>query len=207
MSKFKKLATLLLCITMLITVLASCEELLQGSWETQDEQEVYEPEDLEDSCEENDSGEDSLTTTPENSTTKPGSSTTKPESSTTKPESSTTKPESSTTKPESSTTKPESSTTKPESSTTKPESSTTKPENSTIETESSTTETESSTSNNGSTVTPDSTPNTENVKMVWIPSSGTKYHSKPTCSGMNSPTQVALEYAINEGYTACKRCH
>ena len=178
MYKFKKIAALLLCITMLITVLTSCEELLQGSWESQDEQEVYEQDDLEDSWEENNS-EEGLTAAPENSTTKPDGSITKPESSTTKPESSTTNPESSTTKPENSTTKPEDSNSK----------------------------TESSTSNNGSTVTPDNTPETENVKMVWIPSSGTKYHSKSTCSGMNSPTQVTLEYAINEGYTACKRCH
>ena len=51
------------------------------------------------------------------------------------------------------------------------------------------------------------TNNDEKVEMVWIPSSGTKYHSKSTCSGMNSPRQIPLEDAIKQGYTACKKCH
>lgn len=42
---------------------------------------------------------------------------------------------------------------------------------------------------------------------VWIPKSGTKYHSTPTCSGMKDPTQVAKEEAERRGYTPCKRCH
>lgn len=43
--------------------------------------------------------------------------------------------------------------------------------------------------------------------MVWIPESGSKYHSSPTCSGMENPTQVTLEQAIAWGYEPCKRCH
>lgn len=54
----------------------------------------------------------------------------------------------------------------------------------------------------------EATPNTEQVQvMVWIPESGTKYHSDPDCSGMINPTEVTLEEAIAMGYEACKRCH
>lgn len=54
----------------------------------------------------------------------------------------------------------------------------------------------------------ETTPNTEQVQvMVWIPESGTKYHSDPDCSGMINPTKVTLEEAIAMGYEACKRCH
>ena len=163
MSTFKKIAAFLICLTMTIVLLSSCDEILQGTWDTREEQELQEDYDLE---YENDTEKDSTTT----------------------------KLESSTEKTESSTTKPENSTTKPESSTTKPESSTTKPEN--------------STSNNNNTTKPDdTTTNTEKVEMVWVPESGTKYHSKSTCSGMNSPRNIPLEEAISEGYTACKRCH
>lgn len=44
-------------------------------------------------------------------------------------------------------------------------------------------------------------------EMVWIPQSGSKYHSKPTCSGMNNPTQVPISTAKAQGYEACKRCY
>lgn len=43
--------------------------------------------------------------------------------------------------------------------------------------------------------------------MVWIPQSGSKYHSDPGCSNMESPTQVTLSQAQANGYTACKRCY
>lgn len=43
--------------------------------------------------------------------------------------------------------------------------------------------------------------------MVWIPASGSKYHSSSSCSGMNNPTQVTLSEAQNMGYEPCKRCH
>ncbi|MBE6622406.1 MAG: hypothetical protein E7630_05605 [Ruminococcaceae bacterium] len=55
---------------------------------------------------------------------------------------------------------------------------------------------------------PDKTPsNDEKVTMVWIPKTGSKYHSNSTCSNMKSPKQVTLETAKKQGYTACKRCH
>lgn len=44
-------------------------------------------------------------------------------------------------------------------------------------------------------------------EMVWIPSSGSKYHSRSGCSGMKNPSQVTLSDAKSKGYTACKRCH
>lgn len=43
--------------------------------------------------------------------------------------------------------------------------------------------------------------------MVWIPASGSRYHSNPDCSGMNNPTQVPLSTAQARGYTACGRCY
>lgn len=42
---------------------------------------------------------------------------------------------------------------------------------------------------------------------VWIPNSGKKYHSTPSCSGMKNPTKVSQSYAESMGYTPCKRCH
>lgn len=44
-------------------------------------------------------------------------------------------------------------------------------------------------------------------EMVWIPASGSKYHSKASCSGMENPTQVTKSEAEAMGYTPCKRCH
>ena len=43
--------------------------------------------------------------------------------------------------------------------------------------------------------------------MVWIPATGSKYHSRSDCSGMNNPRQVTLEYAQSHGYEPCKRCY
>lgn len=43
--------------------------------------------------------------------------------------------------------------------------------------------------------------------MVWIPKSGSKYHSDPDCSGMNDPTQVTQAEAERRGYEPCKRCY
>lgn len=44
-------------------------------------------------------------------------------------------------------------------------------------------------------------------EMVWIPQSGSKYHSRSTCSGMNNPTEVPLSQAQAAGYAPCKRCY
>ena len=42
---------------------------------------------------------------------------------------------------------------------------------------------------------------------VWIPSTGSKYHSHASCSGMRSPRQVSISQAVSMGYSACKKCY
>lgn len=54
---------------------------------------------------------------------------------------------------------------------------------------------------------PEPSPETRSGGMVWIPQSGSKYHSTPSCSGMKNPRQVSLSEAQSKGYTACKRCY
>ena len=44
-------------------------------------------------------------------------------------------------------------------------------------------------------------------KMVWIPSSGSKYHNDASCSGMDNPRQVTKEEAVSMGYEPCKKCY
>ena len=43
--------------------------------------------------------------------------------------------------------------------------------------------------------------------LVWVPRSGSKYHSKSNCSGMKNPRQVTLAEALSCGFTPCKRCN
>lgn len=43
--------------------------------------------------------------------------------------------------------------------------------------------------------------------MVWVSQSGSKYHSKSSCSGMKNPSQISLSEAQSRGYTPCKRCY
>lgn len=47
----------------------------------------------------------------------------------------------------------------------------------------------------------------EASEMVWIPQSGSKYHSKSTCSKMKDPTRVTLSEAKAQGFTPCGRCY
>ena len=105
------------------------------------------------------------------------------------------------TKPDNSTTKPDNSTTsdnEDNDNSTKTDNSTTNPDNST---------TNDNEDNNNSAKPDNSTNDDEKVEMVWIPSSGTKYHSKSSCSNMSSPRQISIEEAQNSGYTPCQRCH
>lgn len=44
-------------------------------------------------------------------------------------------------------------------------------------------------------------------QMVWIPQSGSKYHSNSSCSGMNNPRQVTLSEAQSMGYEPCQKCY
>lgn len=46
-----------------------------------------------------------------------------------------------------------------------------------------------------------------NSSMVWIPQTGSKYHSSKYCSDMENPSQITKERAEALGYTACKKCH
>lgn len=41
---------------------------------------------------------------------------------------------------------------------------------------------------------------------VWISRSGSKYHSRATCSGMKSTIRLTLDEAREAGYTPCKKC-
>ncbi len=43
--------------------------------------------------------------------------------------------------------------------------------------------------------------------MVWIPNSGSKYHSSSSCSNMKNPTEVTREEAIRRGFEPCKKCY
>ena len=71
-----------------------------------------------------------------------------------------------------------------------------------------TTEPGTTISSDTTTTEPDiTTSHDEKVEMVWVPSTGTKYHSKSTCSNMKSPRQIPLEDAKKQGYTACKKCY
>jgi len=59
------------------------------------------------------------------------------------------------------------------------------------------------------TETPEPTPEpapTPDETMVWIPKSGSKYHSDPDCSKMKNPSQVTESQAIARGYTPCSKC-
>lgn len=43
--------------------------------------------------------------------------------------------------------------------------------------------------------------------MVWIPRSGSKYHSNSSCSNMKNPSQVSISQAQASGYEPCKKCY
>ncbi|MBQ7329729.1 MAG: MBL fold metallo-hydrolase [Oscillospiraceae bacterium] len=43
--------------------------------------------------------------------------------------------------------------------------------------------------------------------MVWIPKTGSKYHSSSSCSNMKNPSKVTKSEAINLGYEPCKKCY
>lgn len=80
--------------------------------------------------------------------------------------------------------------------------------NAKVDTLSSVSKTESTKSNSTQTVTSNSQTSTSNQEeqMVWIPNSGSKYHSRSSCSNMKNPSQTTKSQAEEEGYTACKKC-
>lgn len=55
-------------------------------------------------------------------------------------------------------------------------------------------------------VAPSVAPTTPSETMVWVTSSGKKYHSTSSCSNMKSPTQMTKSAAINSGRGACSKC-
>ncbi|MCI8284264.1 MAG: copper amine oxidase N-terminal domain-containing protein [Firmicutes bacterium] len=55
-----------------------------------------------------------------------------------------------------------------------------------------------------STVTP--APSQTVTSMVWIPRTGTKYHTRSTCSNMKNPSQISKDTAVQRGYAPCKKC-
>lgn len=44
------------------------------------------------------------------------------------------------------------------------------------------------------------------AEKVWISDSGSKYHTKADCSGMEDASEVSLQEALDMGREACKRC-
>ena len=71
-----------------------------------------------------------------------------------------------------------------------------------------TTKTSETTSNNSqSTTNKNDSSNSTEKDMVWIPSSGTKYHSNSSCSNMNNPTKIKKTEAEQLGYGPCQRCY
>lgn len=69
-----------------------------------------------------------------------------------------------------------------------------------------------SSSKPSSSTTVTTTPNTEQnnntggSNMVWIPNSGSKYHSHSGCSNMKNPSQVSKSVAESRGFEPCKKC-
>lgn len=41
---------------------------------------------------------------------------------------------------------------------------------------------------------------------VWVPASGSRYHTMDSCSGMKEAREVSLIEAKEDGFTPCKRC-
>ena len=50
-------------------------------------------------------------------------------------------------------------------------------------------------------------PETPSYELVWIPNSGSKYHSRSGCSNMKNPTQVTKTEAERRGFEPCKKCY
>ncbi|MEE1485979.1 MAG: thermonuclease family protein [Anaerobutyricum hallii] len=49
--------------------------------------------------------------------------------------------------------------------------------------------------------------NTASSSYVWIPRTGSKYHSRSSCSNMKNPSKVKRPDAISRGYTPCSKCY
>ena len=47
----------------------------------------------------------------------------------------------------------------------------------------------------------------QSEEYVYIPSSGSKYHSNSSCSNMRNPSKVTKSEAEAQGYDPCKKCY
>ncbi len=90
----------------------------------------------------------------------------------------------------------------PASNTSSKSSTTTSSKTSSVTSSKPTNATTSSVVESSSTVT-----QTQNNETVWIPRTGSKYHSNPNCSNMKDPTQVTRQEAQSRGYEPCKKCY
>lgn len=45
------------------------------------------------------------------------------------------------------------------------------------------------------------------ISAVWISGSGSKYHSRADCSGMENAREITLQEALDMGRQPCKRCY
>ncbi len=63
------------------------------------------------------------------------------------------------------------------------------------------------TSNNNTSNNNSSDSQSGGSEMVWIPQSGSKYHSHSSCSNMKNPLQVSKSDAESMGYEPCKKCY
>ncbi len=50
-------------------------------------------------------------------------------------------------------------------------------------------------------------PQVQQEALVWIPRTGSKYHSNSGCSNMKNPSQVTKDNAVSMGYEPCKKCY
>ncbi len=84
---------------------------------------------------------------------------------------------------------------------------TTKPETTAEETEQPTEAVQETSQEPWAPVTEEVAGSPETEDMVWIPQSGSKYHSSSSCSNMKNPSQISKKEAVDMGYEPCKRCH
>ena len=48
---------------------------------------------------------------------------------------------------------------------------------------------------------------TSSSSYVWIPRTGSKYHSRSSCSNMKNPSKVKKSDVIARGYEPCSKCY
>lgn len=61
--------------------------------------------------------------------------------------------------------------------------------------------------NSESNIMSDTSTSEDDGLFAFISQSGNKYHSKPNCSNMKSPTPITVQDAELQGYEPCKKCN